>query len=46
MQAPTIIFDHVNSTVTILGGEDATAKLAEMAATQQNVVTTSGQPHQ
>lgn len=42
MQAPTIIFDHVNSTVLVLGGVDT--KLAEMAAAQQDLVTTSGQP--
>jgi hypothetical protein len=42
LQAPTIIFDHVNNSVTILGGVDA--KLAELAAAQQDLVTTSGQP--
>ncbi|MDQ3647489.1 MAG: hypothetical protein M3433_02690 [Actinomycetota bacterium] len=45
MQAPTIIFDHVNKAVTVLSAGPATdRKLAELAAQQGNQVTTSGQP--
>jgi translation initiation factor 1 (eIF-1/SUI1) len=45
MQAPTIIFDHVNKVVAILnGGPTADKKLAELAAQQRSQFATSGQP--
>jgi siroheme synthase (precorrin-2 oxidase/ferrochelatase) len=45
LQSPTIIFDHINQTVAILGGGAvADRKLAELAAAQQSQLATSGQP--
>lgn len=45
MQTPTIIFDHVNNSVTVVNGAPgADKKLADLAAQQQTQMATSGQP--
>ena len=44
MQSPTLVFDHIRKTMTVLKARDAREQLAEIARSKSAVATSSGRP--